>query len=196
MKKYSIQLSSFDTLIKDVLRSFSNTCPQVKDVLENKPVTIIRFTDGTKSVVKLAESDTYDLEKAILYGIVKRAYATSFTSSNEAVCEGLGNLMRKLEANVIVAPKKEDKPYKKPVKINILPKGEPKANAPKSCFEFKTSPTRKTSKISEVLKKFNADIQYGMNSVKPLSQKKRFKDMNQEEKRAYWRAQKRKQRNK
>ena len=47
---------------------------RIKDVIYNDPATIIFWTDGSKTVVKCRERDTYDPEKGLAMCIVKKFY--------------------------------------------------------------------------------------------------------------------------
>lgn len=44
----------------------------IKKVIFNAPVTIVLWTDGTKTVVKCGKNDTYDLEKGLALCIAKK----------------------------------------------------------------------------------------------------------------------------
>ena len=48
--------------------------PKIKDVIFNKPATIVIWADGSKTMVKCGEGDIYDLEKGLAMAIVKKAY--------------------------------------------------------------------------------------------------------------------------
>lgn len=50
------------------------TYPGVKRVLFNKNITKVEFSDGTWSLVRLSENDTPNRETAVLYALVKRIY--------------------------------------------------------------------------------------------------------------------------
>lgn len=47
--------------------------PEIKDVIYNPKATIVFWGDGTKTVVKLSENDTYDPEKGLAMAIAKKA---------------------------------------------------------------------------------------------------------------------------
>ena len=47
--------------------------PEIKDVIFNKPATIILWADGTKTVVKCQEGEGYDPEKGMAMAISKKA---------------------------------------------------------------------------------------------------------------------------
>ena len=49
-----------------------NKIPGIKNVIFNKPATIILWTDGTKTVVKCKEGDTYDREKGFVMAYMKK----------------------------------------------------------------------------------------------------------------------------
>lgn len=44
----------------------------IKRVIFNEPATIVLWKDGTKSVVKCCEGDTYDKEKGLMACIIKK----------------------------------------------------------------------------------------------------------------------------
>ena len=48
--------------------------PPIEKVIYNKPATIIKWDDGTKTVVKCDEHDIYDPEKGLLIAILKKFY--------------------------------------------------------------------------------------------------------------------------
>ena len=47
--------------------------PKIKDVIFNGPATIVKWDDGTKTVVKCCEGDTFDPEKGLAIAISKKA---------------------------------------------------------------------------------------------------------------------------
>lgn len=47
---------------------------KISKVISHEPATIVFWKDGTKTVVKCQEGDTYDLEKGILYAIIRKVY--------------------------------------------------------------------------------------------------------------------------
>lgn len=177
-------ISAFDPLFKNAeyCKLFANgklykgaCCPTVKEVIDNNPTTIVRFTDGSKAVVKCSENDEYNLETAVIYAIVKRTFCTEFSKDGEAICPGLGNSLRKIVEKAKVA--KTAVGYKEPKKVTCHCDTKPK----------------KTSKIAAALEELDWDKPVTKKPVEKAA-KKRFKDMTQEEKRAYWREQKRKAR--
>ena len=56
--------------------------PRIKDVIFNKPATIVIWADGSKTVVKCGEDDTYDPEKGLAMAIVKKAYGNKGNYNN------------------------------------------------------------------------------------------------------------------
>ena len=48
--------------------------PHIKDVIFNRPATIVFWADGSKTVVKCSKNDVYDPEKGLAMAIVKKAY--------------------------------------------------------------------------------------------------------------------------
>ena len=172
-------ISALDPLFKNVecRNLFANGklyegsyCPAVKEVIDNKPTTIVKFTDGSKSVVKCSENDDYNLETAVIYALVKRTFCTEFSKDGEAICPGLGNSLRKIVEKAKVA------------KTAVVDREPKKA----TCCDCKP---KKTSKIAAALEGSCFEA-----ATAKKTAKKRFKDMTQEEKRAYWREQKRKAR--
>lgn len=57
--------------------------PSIKDVIFNDPATIILWQDGTKTVVKCGELDTYDPEKGLVMAITKKLYGNKGNYYNE-----------------------------------------------------------------------------------------------------------------
>lgn len=51
--------------------------PKPKHVLVNGDYTTVVWKDGSHTVVKRRDGEDYDLEKAILYAIIKHSYTTS-----------------------------------------------------------------------------------------------------------------------
>ncbi len=49
----------------------------IKNVIYNKPATIVLWKDGTKTVVKCQPGDTYDREKGLAMCIIKRLFNDS-----------------------------------------------------------------------------------------------------------------------
>lgn len=47
---------------------------QIKDVIFNNPATIIKWKDGTKTVVKCADGDIYNKETGFALCIIKKMY--------------------------------------------------------------------------------------------------------------------------
>lgn len=50
----------------------------VEDIIFNEPATIIKWMDGTKTVVKCKEGETYDKEKGLAMAVMKRIYGRQF----------------------------------------------------------------------------------------------------------------------
>lgn len=51
--------------------------PEIRKVIFNDPATIILWCDGTKTVVKLMEGDTWDPEKGFAMAYLKKILGTS-----------------------------------------------------------------------------------------------------------------------
>lgn len=50
------------------------TPPKIKKVIHNRPATIVIWADGTKTVVKAQNGETYDGEKGIAMAFMKKVY--------------------------------------------------------------------------------------------------------------------------
>ena len=57
-------------LVRERLKE--NNMPEIVDVIFNEPSTIVRWKDGTKTVVKCGKRDNYDKEKGLAMCIVKK----------------------------------------------------------------------------------------------------------------------------
>ena len=57
--------------------------PKVKKVIYNDPATIIFWTDGTKTVVKCQEGDTYSEEKGFVMAYLKKMLGNDNTFNKE-----------------------------------------------------------------------------------------------------------------
>ena len=60
-----------------------HTVPKIQDVIFNDPATIIKWTDGTKTVVKAQGDDEYDPEKGLAMAIAKKALGNKGNYNNE-----------------------------------------------------------------------------------------------------------------
>lgn len=56
--------------------------PTIKKVIFHDPATIILWRDGTETVVKCGENDTYDREKGVAMAICKRLYGNKGNYNN------------------------------------------------------------------------------------------------------------------
>lgn len=54
--------------------SKDTTLPEIKDVIFNKPATIVFWEDGTKTIVKCQKRDTYSKETGLAMAIAKKVY--------------------------------------------------------------------------------------------------------------------------
>ena len=60
-----------------------NNNTTIKDVIFNKPATIVFWTDGTKTVVKCQNDDVFDPEKGLAMAIAKKAFGNKGNYCNE-----------------------------------------------------------------------------------------------------------------
>ena len=49
----------------------------IKEVIYNKPATIIKWSDGTKTISKASKGDKYNKETGLLYCIIKKLSSSS-----------------------------------------------------------------------------------------------------------------------
>lgn len=49
--------------------------PEIKEVIFNDPATIVKWADGTKTVVKVQKGEPYDEEKGLAMAFIKKVYA-------------------------------------------------------------------------------------------------------------------------
>ena len=55
----------------------------IKKVIFNNPATIVLWSDGSKTVVKCSEEDTFDPEKGLAMAMVKKAFGNEGNYYNE-----------------------------------------------------------------------------------------------------------------
>lgn len=77
--RYQRDLTAFSILEKSLQTNSNNFRINhhmfgISKVISHDPATIVFWKDGTKTVVKCQEGDTYDLEKGILYAIIRKVY--------------------------------------------------------------------------------------------------------------------------
>jgi hypothetical protein len=58
----------------DIAWMFYKKMPEIKKAIFNDPATIVFWDDGTKTVVKCGEDDTYDKEKGLALCYMKRLF--------------------------------------------------------------------------------------------------------------------------
>ena len=91
-----------------------NAMPKIEKVIFNSPATIVKWNDGTKTVVKCQNNDEFDWEKGLAMAYVKRAFNNERTyyglfKKNEP-CINLPNSNMKYDPNLakevrIIVPK-------------------------------------------------------------------------------------------
>lgn len=174
-------VSLIGTLFPQVRASVSSIpqysrIPTIRKVIAKDPKTIVLFTDGTKSIVSLSSTDTYNLETAILYAVIKRIYGKVDPKTKEAKYPNFGKILKKITTEMTTYAESS---YKIPTAEEFfgeLPKKA--ASKPKSKVAAKLD-AMKTSCCKE---------------SKYVRPNKPFSEFSQEEKRAYWRFQKAKNR--
>lgn len=66
---------------------------KVEKVIFNKPATIVFWSDGTKTVVKCGENDTYDKEKGFFIACAKKLFGNDY--------KAVGRMNKALEMAVV-----------------------------------------------------------------------------------------------
>ena len=174
-------VSLIGTLFPQVRASVSSIpqysrIPTIRKVIAKDPKTIVLFTDGTKSIVSLSSMDTYNLETAILYAVIKRIYGKVDPKTKEAKYPNFGKILKKVTTEMTTYAESS---YKIPTAEEFF--GElPK----KAAFKPK-------SKVAAKLDAMKTSCCKESKYVRP---NKPFSEFSQEEKRAYWRFQKAKNR--
>ena len=59
---------------------------EIKDVIFNPPATIVFWSDGSKTVVKCMEGDTFDKQTGLAMAICKRIFSDKFHSEFKRWC--------------------------------------------------------------------------------------------------------------
>lgn len=62
-----------DVTIGDNFFSAGVVIPKIEDVIFNGPATIVKWSDGTKTIVKCCEDDLFDPEKGLAIAVSKKA---------------------------------------------------------------------------------------------------------------------------
>lgn len=174
-------VSLIGTLFPQVRASVSSIpqysrIPTILKVIAKDPKTIVLFTDGTKSIVSLSSTDTYNLETAILYAVIKRIYGKVDPKTKEAKYPNFGKILKKITTEMTTYAESS---YKFPTAEEFFREISKKVvSKPKSKVAAKLD-AMKTSCCKE---------------SKYVRPNKPFSEFSQEEKRAYWRFQKAKNR--
>ena len=174
-------VSLIGTLFPQVRASVSSIpqysrIPTIRKVIAKDPKTIVLFTDGTKSIVSLSSTDTYNLETAILYAVIKRIYGKVDPKTKEAKYPNFGKILKKITTEMTTYAKSS---YKIPTAEEFF--GE----------LLKKATSKPKSKVAAKLDAMKTSCCKESKYVRP---NKPFSEFSQEEKRAYWRFQKAKNR--
>ena len=70
--QFTIDLGDIE--YESIMRAMGINKPVIVDVIFNDPATIIKWSDGVKTVVKVQSGDKYDPEKGLAMAIAKRWY--------------------------------------------------------------------------------------------------------------------------
>jgi len=69
---------AYDQFCRGIFRNDSN----IEKVIFNDPATIVFWKDGTKTIVKCSEDDTFDKEKGLAMAISKKIFGTLANENN------------------------------------------------------------------------------------------------------------------
>ena len=74
---YDVQhLSKFDDIInlikKEISEDGSRSVPEIEKVIFDNPATIVLWEDGSKTVVRVQDGDTFDKEKGLAMALLKK----------------------------------------------------------------------------------------------------------------------------
>lgn len=72
----TVRVEYFDSMNCDDERQAEN-CLMIKDVIFNKPATIVKWCDGTKTVVKCQNGEPFDKEKGLALAFIKKMYGNT-----------------------------------------------------------------------------------------------------------------------
>lgn len=76
--KFRMQIDPIGIILPSGLNyAFRLTKDSVVKVIFNNPATIVFWNDGTKTVVKCSENDTFDAEKGLALAIAKKCYGNT-----------------------------------------------------------------------------------------------------------------------
>ena len=174
-------VSLIGTLFPQVRASVSSIpqysrIPTIRKVIAKDPKTIVLFTDGTKSIVSLSSTDTYNLETAILYAVIKRIYGKVDPKTKEAKYPNFGKILKKITTE-----------------ITTYAESSYKFSTAEEFFReiSKKAASKPKSKVAAKLDAMKTSCCKESKYVRP---NKPFSEFSQEEKRAYWRFQKAKNR--
>ena len=75
LSRYNISYNSYSQLINVLYErgKKKKVLSNIKKVIFSNPATIVLWNDGTKTVVKCGENETFDEEKGLAMAIAKRA---------------------------------------------------------------------------------------------------------------------------
>ena len=174
-------VSLIGTLFPQVRASVSSIpqysrIPTIRKVIAKDPKTIVLFTDGTKSIVSLSSTDTYNLETAILYAVIKRIYGKVDSKTKEAKYPNFGKILKKITTEMTTYAESS---YKIPTAEEFFEE------------HLKKAASKPKSKVAAKLDAMKTSCCKESKYVRP---NKPFSEFSQEEKRAYWRFQKAKNR--
>lgn len=72
----TVRVEYFDSMNCGDERQAEN-CLMIKDVIFNKPATIVKWCDGTKTVVKCQNGEPFDKEKGLALAFIKKMYGNT-----------------------------------------------------------------------------------------------------------------------
>lgn len=79
---------NFRSHLFEIEKCKTNNLPEIRKVIFNDPATIIIWADGTKTVVKCAEGDTYTKWAGFAFCVCKKIMGDSFHKEFKQWCGG------------------------------------------------------------------------------------------------------------
>lgn len=81
--KICSEVYNYNMIKKPGVKSMPKSSPHITKVIFNNPVTIVMWSDGSKTVVKAGKDDIFDPEKGLAMAIVKKTLGNTGKYYNE-----------------------------------------------------------------------------------------------------------------
>lgn len=133
---------AFDVFYPETTTVITQGVPEIKDVIFNKPATIVIWADDTKTIVKCGEGEKYDPEKGLALCISKKTLGNKY-EYYEPFKKWLGKYNKQKEKK---AAKKATTAKKKAVAKKVTPAKKTAAKKATPKKSAKTTTKRTTKK--------------------------------------------------